>query len=281
MRVHVCAEAGLNHSGSLAVAVDLMRVAKEAGCDSVKFQKRTLPDAVPPSMRDVERDTPWGRMPYAAYKERIEFSHDDLSTIAARAWEIGVPWSASSFDAASVPVLEHHGVPWHKVPSACITDMDLLRAVVDTGKPVILSTGGASWAEIDRAVEIVQHARRLTLLHCCSLYPHPAAHARLLVLDELRQRYGFPVGFSSHGIPDQHEAVLGAVARGAAMVEVHITLSRHMWGSDQKASLEPGELVALVRSIRRMSEAVSHGGERPVSEEERAKIMTMRRENFG
>lgn len=276
MRVTIIAEAGINHQASMAVAIDLMRAAKEAGADVVKFQKRTVELAVPPSMRDMPRDTPWGVMRYEEYKHQIELDSDDFDRIELAAHELGIAWTASAFDTPSVDFLARRRVPWLKIPSAGITDMETIEAARATGLPVVMSTGGASWSEIDAAVEALGGSR-LTLLHCCSSYPHGAEHARLMVLDELRQRYGVPVGYSGHEVPGSCEVTLGAVARGAVMVERHLTLSRSMWGSDHKASLEPREFAEMVRQVRQLSAALTSGSERAVSAEERSKIETMRR----
>lgn len=279
MKVTVIAEVGINFQASVAVAIDTMRAAHAAGANVVKFQKRTVALAVPSAMKDTPRKTPWGSMRYEDYKNRMEIDPKGYALIASAAREIGIAWTASAFDPPSVAFLAKRRVPWIKLPSAGITDTETLAAARDTGIPLVLSTGGASWAEIDRAVDALSGSR-LTLLHCCSRYPHTPEHARLLVLDELRQRYGLPVGYSGHEEPGTCEVTLGAVARGAVMVERHLTLSRHMWGSDHGASLEPSEFAAMVRQVRRLSEALTSGSERAVSEDERAKIETMRRSSW-
>lgn len=279
MKVTVCAEAGLNHQGSIAVAIDIMRAAKDAGADVVKVQKRDLSLSIRPDMRDKPRATPWGTIPYGEYKERVELDSEALDLLDAASAEIGIPWSASAFDPPSVEVLAARDVPWIKLPSAAVTDLDTLHAARSSGKPIILSTGGSTWHEIDDAVEALGGCR-LTLLHCCSVYPHTPADARLLVLSELRQRYGLPTGYSGHEAPGSHAVSVAAVALGAVFVERHVTLSRHMWGSDQAASLEPRELAELVREIRVASASLTSGGERPVSADERAKINTMRRSSW-
>lgn len=276
MKVKIVAEIGINHQASVAVAADLMAVAKAAGCDAVKFQKRDLALAIPPHMRLQMRPTPWGTMHYEDYKQRMEFDAGDFAQVAEAARKIGIEWSASVFDPPSVGFAVMLGVPWLKLPSAAITDHETLDAAAATGVPLVLSTGGATWGEIDAAVARVD-ASRLTLLHCCSVYPHTPAQARLRLIPELRQRFGCAVGYSGHEEPGSHEVTLGAVAMGACFVERHITLSRHQWGSDQRASLEPAELAEMVRQIRRLSEALTVGGERPVDDAERAKIQTMRR----
>jgi N-acetylneuraminate synthase len=279
MRVTVCAEVGINASGSLAHAIDLMRVAKVSGADVVKFQKRTVPLAVPPDMMDTIRQTPWGPLRMEDYKHKIEMGRKEYRCIDAASKEIGIPWAASAFDPPSVEFLARMDVPFIKVPSATITDVETLAACRDTGLPLVLSTGGSSWAEIDAAVEML-HACRLTLLHCTSVYPAAPGTTRILVMDELRQRYGLPVGYSGHEAPGSMAVTIAAVARGAVFVERHVTLSRHQWGSDQKASLEPAELTELVREIRLTSEALTTGAERPVDEAERKKIETMRRSSW-
>lgn len=282
MPVKIIAEVGINHTGSVASAVDLMRVAKAAGCDAVKFQKRSLNLAIPPSMRNQERATPWGPMRYEAYKERIEFGGEEFAQVAAAARDLEIEWSASAFDPPSVEFLVGCGVPWLKIPSAVITDADTLRAAAASGLPIILSTGGSSWEEIDEAVRLLERntRARLTLLHCCSTYPHAPTSARLPTMTELARRYGHPVGWSGHEAPERIGVTLAAVGMGATVVERHITLSRHQWGSDQKASLEPAELAELVAEIRTAEAAMSSGTPRPVDEAERAKVATMRRSTW-
>lgn len=280
MRVTVVAEIGINHTGSVAHAIDLMRVAKSAGCDVVKLQKRDLDLAIPPAMRDRPRETPWGSMPYAEYKGRIEFAGADFEMIATAAAELDIAWTSSAFDPPSVRFVAARDVPFIKIPSAAVTDLETLHEANTCGLPVVLSTGGSTWAEIDTAVDALDRCPRVTLLHTCSTYPHEPEAARLLVLDELRQRYGLPVGWSGHEAPGSNAVTLGAVAKGAVMVERHITLSRHQWGSDQKASLEPAELLGMVGEIRALSAALTSGTERPVDASERAKIETMRRSSW-
>ena len=281
MRVQVVAEIGINHQGSIAVAVDLMRAAKAAGADVVKLQKRDLELAIPPKMADDMRSTPWGPMRYVNYKRSIEFGKCEFAMLAAASRDLGIPWTSSAFDPPSVRFLRAWQLPFLKLPSAAITDTDTLDEAGRSGVPVVLSTGGSTWAEIDAAVErLLSAGVRLTLMHTCSVYPHPPRMARLLVLDELRQRYGLPVGWSGHEAPGTLAVTLGAVARGACMVERHVTLSRLQWGSDQKASIEPAELQALVYEIRSLEDALTTGAERPVDAMELSKIQTMRRSSW-
>jgi N-acetylneuraminate synthase len=256
---YVIAEIGLNHNGDVGIAKQLIDIAAEAGCDAVKFQKRTPEICVPPEQRSVERDTPWGRMTYMDYRYRVEFEDEQYQEIDNYCSKVGVHWFASPWDVPSVHFLEKFNVVTHKVASASLTDHELLGAIRDTGKPVILSTGMSTIEEIDKAVEVVG-TERLILLHATSTYPMPAKEANLRTITTLSARYGVPVGYSGHerGL----QISLAAVALGAVAVERHITLDRTMWGSDQAASLEPEGLRHLVRDIRILQDALGDGVKR-------------------
>lgn len=265
------AEIGINHNGDLDIARQLIDVAASAGCDAVKFQKRTPQICVPLEQQQLRRDTPWGEMSYLEYKERIEFGDEEYRAISAHAAAAGLEWFASPWDVPSVEFLERLGVPAHKVASACLTDDELLAALAGTGKPVILSTGMSTLDEIDHAVELLG-AEHLVLLHSTSTYPCPPEEANLRTIGTLRERYGVPVGYSGHerGL----QISLAAVALGAVAVERHITLDRAMWGSDHSASLEPGGLERLVRDVRVLEQAMGDGEKRvfPGEEEPRRRL---------
>ncbi|WP_229788248.1 N-acetylneuraminate synthase family protein [Thermopolyspora flexuosa] len=257
--VYVVGEIGINHNGDLDIARRLIDVAVEAGCQAVKFQKRTPEICVPPDQRDRIRQTPWGEMTYLEYRRRVEFGMEEYRRIAAYCAERGIDWFASPWDVPSVEFLERLDVIAHKVASASVTDHELLRAVAATGKPVILSTGMSTLEEIDRAVEILGTSR-LVILHATSTYPLPPEEANLRTIITLRERYGVPVGYSGHerGL----QISLAAVTLGAVMLERHITLDRTMWGSDQAASLEPAGLAHLVRDVRIIETALGDGVKR-------------------
>jgi sialic acid synthase SpsE len=257
--VYVIAEIGINHNGDLDLARRLIDVAADAGCDAVKFQKRSPEDCVPAEQRDVVRDTPWGRMTYLEYRYRVEFGVAEYEEIDLHCAKRGLHWFASPWDVPSVAFLERFDVVAHKVASACLTDTELLHALRRAGRPVLLSTGMSTLAEIDRAVEILG-TDRLVLLHATSTYPLPPGEANLLTIATLGRRYGVPVGYSGHerGL----QISLAAVALGAVAVERHITLDRTLWGSDQSASLEPEGLTHLVRDIRILGEAMGDGVKR-------------------
>ncbi|MFC4138195.1 MULTISPECIES: N-acetylneuraminate synthase family protein [unclassified Microbacterium] len=257
---YVIAEIGLNHNGDVEIAKKLIDVAREAGADAVKFQKRTPEIATPEHMRDVPRETPWGTMTYLDYRRRVEFGRDEYIEIGDYATMAGLHWFASPWDVPSVDFLEDLGVVAHKVASASLTDTELLLALRETGKPVILSTGMSTIEQIDRALDTLGTDRTI-LMHATSTYPMEPGEANLKMIPTLRDRYaGVPVGYSGHerGL----QISLAAVALGAVAVERHITLDRAMWGSDHAASLEPGGLERLVRDIRVIEEALGDGVKR-------------------
>jgi len=268
----VIAEIGLNHNGSVEIAKQLIDVAADAGADAVKFQKRTPEIATPEHMRDTPRDTPWGTMTYLEYRHRVEFGRDEYIEVSDYATMRGLEWFASPWDVPSVEFLEDLGVLAHKVASASVTDIPLLEALQNTGKPVILSTGMSTMDEIDRAVDALG-TNNLVLLHATSTYPMEPEEANMRMIPVLRDRFaGVPVGYSGHerGL----QISLAAVAMGAVAVERHITLDRTMWGSDHAASLEPGGFATLVRDIRIIEAARGDGVKKvfPGEEAPKAKL---------
>ncbi len=255
--VFVIAEIGINHNGSLAMAKDMIEGAHRAGCDAVKFQKRTPELCVPKDHWGIERDTPWGRMTYLEYRHRVEFGLREYAEIDRYCRQKGILWTASCWDEPSVDFIEQFDPPFHKAASASLTDHSLLRKMKDTGRPLILSTGMSTMEEIESAVFSVGLSNVL-LAHATSTYPCPAAELNLKVIQTLRQKYPFtPVGYSGHepGLAPTY----AAVAVGAAFVERHITLDRALWGSDQAASVEMVGLERLVRDIRTIEQAMGDG----------------------
>ncbi|MGO2685173.1 MAG: N-acetylneuraminate synthase family protein [Microbacterium sp.] len=263
---YVIAEIGLNHNGDVEIAKQLIDVAARAGADAVKFQKRTPEISTPEHMRDVPRETPWGTMTYLDYRRRVEFGRDEYIEIGDYATLRGLDWFASPWDVPSIEFLEDLNVVAHKVASASLTDVELLEALRETGKPIILSTGMSTMEQIDRAMGVL-NTDRVVLLSATSTYPMEPEEANLRVISTLRDRYaGVPVGYSGHerGL----QISLAAVALGAVAVERHITLDRTMWGSDHAASLEPGGLEHLVRDIRIIETALGDGVKRVFPGEE-------------
>lgn len=257
--VYVIAEAGINHNGSLEDALRLVDVAAEAGCQAIKFQKRTPSISTPESQKNVMRETPWGEMTYLAYKERIEFGKQEYEEIAKHSSSRGIDWFASPWDLPSVSFLESMNVFAYKIASASLTDTELLKCIRETGKSVILSTGMSTLPEIDRAVEFLGTSN-LVLMHATSTYPLAPEEANLRMIEVLKQRYSLPVGYSGHETGLQIS--IAAAALGAVSIERHITLDRSMWGTDQSASLEPQGLAKLVRDIRIVEKAMGDGVKR-------------------
>lgn len=256
---YVIAEIGINHNGDVEIAEQLIDVAAEAGCDAVKYQKRTPEICVPIDQRDKIRQTPWGEMTYMEYKERVEFGRKEYERLAIHATKRGLQWFASPWDIPSVEFLDSFDVPAHKIASASLTDDELLKAMARSGKPLILSTGMSTLQEIDHAMQLLSDSEVL-LLHSTSTYPCPPEESNLRTITTLSERYDTPIGYSGHerGL----QVSIAAVALGAVAVERHITLDRTMWGSDHAASVEPHGLNSLVRDIRIVEEAMGDGVKR-------------------
>ena len=257
--VFVIGEIGINHNGDLQVAKDLIDVAAEAGCDAVKFQKRTPELCVPEEQKNLVRETPWGTMSYMEYRERTEFGQDEYNAIDGYCRERSILWFASCWDLPSVDFVAAFNPPCFKVASATLTDEDLLARLRKHGVPVLLSTGMSTVDEIRQAVASLADTP-LALAHTTSTYPCPPDQLNLRMIQALADEFGIPVGYSGHETGLQ--ASLAAVALGACFVERHITLDRAMWGSDQAASLEPGGLQRLVRDIRIIETAMGDGVKR-------------------
>jgi N-acetylneuraminate synthase len=272
--VYITGEIGINHNGDLANAIALVDQAADAGCDAVKFQKRTPEICTPRDQWEIERDTPWGRMSYIDYRHRVEFDIEAYVAIDEHARRRGIAWFASPWDIQSVDFLEAFDVPAHKVASACLTDDDLLRRLRATCRTIILSTGMSTMRQIRHAVEVLG-SDNIILCHATSTYPAPAAELNLKMIHTLQAEFpNVPIGYSGHETGLQ--TTLAAVAMGAAFVERHITLDRSMWGSDQAASIEPQGLARLVRDVRVITEAMGDGVKQ-IYDGERAAMKKLRR----
>jgi N-acetylneuraminate synthase len=255
--IFVIAEIGINHNGSLDLAKQLIEGARWAGCDAVKFQKRTPELCVPKDQWNVERDTPWGRMTYIEYRHRVEFTADQFAEIDRHCKSQNIMWFASCWDEEAVGFIEQFDPPCYKAASASLTDLPLLEAKRQTGKPLMISTGMSTMAQIDRGVAAVGH-KDLLIAHSTSTYPCPAPQLNLKMITTLRERFpNVPVGYSGHetGLAPSW----AAVALGATFVERHITLDRAMWGSDQAASVEIVGMHRLVSNIRDIETALGDG----------------------
>ena len=270
---YVIAEIGINHNGSLDLAKQLIDVAMVAGCDAVKFQKRTPELCVPEAQRDVMRETPWGLMTYLDYRYRVELDEDDYAEIDRYCRERGITWFASCWDKASVDFMEAFDPACYKVASASITDDELVDRIAETGRLVILSTGMSTMDEIRGAVTRLGESD-LLIAHATSTYPCRPEELNLRMIHTLRAEFDRPIGYSGHEVGLQ--TTLAAVVMGACFVERHITLDRAMWGTDQSASVEPGGLMRLVRDIRTIESALGDGIKR-VYESELPSLEKMRK----
>lgn len=269
----IVSELGINHNGDMDIARRMIDAAADAGVDAVKFQTGNPRAYVRPERWSDLRDTPWGRMPYIDYRRALEFTPGEYEALAAHAGARGLAWLVSCLDAGTVEWMDDLAPAAYKVASPMLTDRDLLRAFRDTGRPVVLSTGMSTLPEIDRAVSRLDRSR-LVVLHCTSAYPAPPEQINLRAMDTLRHRYDVPIGYSGHEVGLQ--TTVAAVARGACMVERHLTLSRAMWGSDQAASVEPQGWRRLVRDIRTVERALGDGVKR-VYDSERENMRKFRR----
>ena len=240
-------EIGINHNGSVEIAKRIIDMAKICGVEFVKFQKRTPEICVPVDVRDRIIETPWGEMTYFDYKKKVEFGLDEFKIIDNYCKEKQIVWFASVWDIPSVDFMEKFDTPCYKVPSAKLTDKELLDKLRSTGKPIILSTGMSTQEEIDKAVSFLNNTE-LVIMHCNSSYPAKDEELNLNCIKTLIKKYPqHIIGYSGHeeGITPS----LVAALLGAKLIERHITIDRAMWGTDQGASIEFSGLRRLVRDL--------------------------------
>lgn len=257
MKTFITAEIGINHNGDLKLAKRLIDAALVAGCDAVKFQKRTVEKVYTKEYLDGPRESPWGHT-QRAQKEGLEFGKEAYDAIDAYCRGKGILWYASAWDVEAQKFLRQYDCKYNKVASAMLTNEELLEEVAKEGKYTFLATGMSTYEEIDHAVEIFQtYHCPFELMHCNSTYPMPEADANLNLIAALADKYGCRTGYSGHEAGTLVSVC--AVAAGASSIERHITLDRNMYGSDQKASIEPYELCRLVRDIRSVEKIMGTG----------------------
>lgn len=269
---YVIAEIGINHNGNLDIAKRLISVAVAAGCDAVKFQKRTIDVVYSAEELARPRESPFGTT-NGELKEALEFDYDDFEEIDQYCKAVNIPWFVSCWDEGSVDTIAKFDVPCFKIASASLTDDNLLRHTRAQRKPIILSTGMSTYQEIDHAIDVLGK-EDLIVMHSCSTYPAYYEELNLRAIPTMRERYGVPIGYSGHetGIASS----VAAAVLGACAVERHITLDRSMWGSDQAASLEPNGITRLIRDIRLIEQSMGDGVKR-VYERELPIIKKLRR----
>ena len=265
MKTFIIAEIGINHNGDMELVKKLIDLAVKAGCDAVKFQKRTINTVYSEESINSYRESPWGYT-QREQKDGLELNYDQYVEIDKYCKEKNIEWFASAWDIDSQLFLQKFNLKYNKIASAMLVNYELLRTVAMERKYTFISTGMSSYDEIDRAVKIFREENcPFELMHCNSTYPMENKDANLKLIEELKKRYGCKVGYSGHekGIL----VSICAVALGATSIERHITLDREMYGSDQKASIEANELIELVKNIREV-ELILGDGNKVLSEEE-------------
>lgn len=265
----IIAEVGVNHNGSLELAFRLVDTAVNAGADVVKFQTFNTASLVSPEApkADYQLEATGAEESHFEMLRRLELSPEAHRDLMHYAQSKGILFMSTPFEEASADFLADLGVAGFKIPSGEITNLPFLAHVARKGKPMIVSTGMASLAEVENSVRVIEATgnRNLILLHCVSNYPTRPQDVNLRAMQTLLEAFGVPVGFSDHTLGI--EISFAAVALGACVIEKHFTLSRGLSGPDHQASLEPEELEALVRGIRMVEAALGHGRKEPAAGE--------------
>jgi len=253
----VIAEIGINHNGDIGITKKLIDAAAAAGCNAVKFQKRTIDVVYAQDYLAGNRESPWG-VTQREQKAGLEFGKEEYDVIDSYCRQKGILWSASSWDEGSQEFLRQYNLPFNKVASAMITHLPLLEMIASEGRHTFISTGMSTYEEVDTAVAIFdKHDCPYTLFHCVSTYPCRDEDCNVGAMQELTDKYECPVGYSGHEAHSLPTVI--AVATGAQAIERHITLDKGMYGSDQSASLEPDELAFLVKEIRKVEVILGSG----------------------
>jgi N-acetylneuraminate synthase len=269
--VYMISEVGLNHNADMQICKKLIDASFACNWDCVKFQKRTPELCVPEDQKGLMRDTPWGRMTYLQYRYKVEFEKAEYDYIDEYCKQKPIAWTASVWDMGALRFLVNYNVPYIKIPSAKLVHHELVRAAAIQGKPVILSTGMSTMAEIDAAVKILKRdASDFVLMHTNSAYPAPLNELNLSMIKTLKERYNCMVGYSGH--EEGLEPSVIAVAMGARVIERHITLDHNMWGSDHRASLEVHAMDMLRKRIMDVDVSIGDGVKRITELENAAKI---------
>lgn len=276
MGIFIIAEIGINHNGDIKIAKELINAAKDAGCDAVKFQKRTIDLVYSKELLDSPRESPWGKN-QRAQKEALELGHEEYGEIDKHCRRVGIEWFASAWDIESQKFLRQFNLKYNKVASAMIVYDDLLKEIASEKKYTFISTAMSTAEQIDHAVKVFRDAGcPFELMHCVGTYPMRDEDANLNCIRTLRERYKCKVGYSGHevGLAISY----AAAAFGITSLERHITLDRAMYGSDQAASIEPAGLRMLVGAVRKIEAAMGDGkigmneNEIPIAKKLRAHI---------
>lgn len=257
MSIFIIAEIGINHNGSLDIAKKLIDMAVDTGCDAVKFQKRTIDIVYSKDVLDTPRESPWGTTT-REQKMGLEFGLNEYKEIDKHCKEKKIEWFASAWDVESQKFLRQFNCKYNKIASALLTHIPLLEEVASEKLHTFISTGMATYADIDKAVEIFKkHNCPFTLMHTVSVYPCPEEDLNLNMIHTLKEKYHCPVGYSGHETSPVPS--IAAAAMGITALERHVTLDRTMYGSDQSASLEKRGLEILVTGVRSVEKSLGNG----------------------
>jgi N-acetylneuraminate synthase len=265
MSIFIIGEIGINHNGDLDIAKSLIDIAKEAGCDAVKFQKRTINLVYTQKSLDSPRESPWGTT-QRQQKEGLEFGKEEYDVIDKYCKDKSISWFASAWDIDSQKFLRQYDLKHNKIASPMIVSQDLLHEVANEKKHTFISTGMSTLEDIDKAVKIFKDAKcPYELMHCVSTYPMQDEDANLKCIHTLKERYKCNIGYSGHegGLAVSY----AAAALGITSLERHITLDRTMYGSDQAASVEPSGLSHLIGAIRKIEKAMGDGNKKILDKE--------------
>tara|TARA_B100001121_G_C18671591_1_gene614183 strand:- start:847 stop:1707 length:861 start_codon:yes stop_codon:yes gene_type:complete len=256
-KIFIIAEIGINHNGDINLAKELMKLAKDAGCDAVKFQKRTIDIVYTDSFLKEKRESPWGTT-QRDQKEGLEFNENEYRQIDSYSKELDILWFASAWDIPSQDFLKQFDLSYNKVASAMITNLDFVEHVAKEQKHTFVSTGMTSLEDIDKAIDIFKkHDCPITIMHTNSEYPSPEENLNLSTIQTLQKRYNVPVGYSGHETSVSPSVIAASI--GAVAIERHITIDRSSYGSDQSASLEITGLRNLVETIRKVPIVLGDG----------------------
>ena len=267
-------EIGINHNGDLNIAKKLISMAKQSGCDYVKFQKRNPEVSVPDHMKNKYRDTPWGYISYLDYKYKIEFNKQEYDEINTFCKKQEIEWFASVWDKDSLKFMQNYNLPLNKIASALITNIDLVEAIASDQKKTLISTGMSTFNDIDKVVNIFEKKRcEYVLMHSVSSYPAPEKDLNLSLITKLKDKYKCQVGYSGHESSVSPSIIAGVL--GAEYIERHITLDRAMWGTDQAASLS-SEGLKILSNVYKKIDLFYGDSVKTISEDELKKLATMK-----
>ena len=263
----IIAEAGVNHNGSMQLAYEMVEQARIAGVNAIKFQTFKAESLVSKfaQMASYQKKNTNSEESQLSMLRKLELTYDNFRELKSHCDKAGILFISTPFDFDSIDFLNDLEIPLWKVPSGEVTNLLFLEKIAQTRKEVILSTGMSTLDEIAAAVEVLSSCRKITLLHCSTIYPTPLESVNLAAMETMKDRFSMDIGYSDHTLGI--EISLVAVGMGAKIIEKHFTLDKNMEGPDHKASLNPEELKALVEGIRRIEIALGDGVKSPTPAE--------------